>query len=160
MFQPFYDPLKSYYDNYIEGPFGEFADGVIFKNQGNPSFNFFGIPVYKPFGIPAGPLVNSNFVIAALNKGFDIPVYKTVRTHKYPCHEWPNVLAVHLEDKLTLERASKPLIADNEYRQPISITNSFGVPSYDPDVWQKDLALCVSHAKNGQVVVGSFQGTK
>lgn len=47
---------------------------------------FFGFKVNSPFGIPAGPLINGNFVKAALNKGFDICTYKTVRSGKYPYH--------------------------------------------------------------------------
>jgi dihydroorotate dehydrogenase len=34
------------------------------------------------------------------------------------------------------------------------------VPSFDPDFWQPDLADAVAYASPGQVVVGSYQGTK
>jgi dihydroorotate dehydrogenase len=34
------------------------------------------------------------------------------------------------------------------------------VPSFDPEFWQPDLADAVAYAGEGQVVVGSFQGTK
>ena len=51
------------------------------------------------------------------------------------------------------------MLANDDYREPLSITNSFGVPSFNPDFWQKDLADCVKYAKTGQAVVGSFQGT-
>lgn len=157
--QPFYDPEKSYEDNFKDGPFGAFSELDVFKNAGKPTYELFGNKLFLPFGIPAGPLVNGTYVKAALDKGFDIPVYKTVRTKKYPCHAWPNVLAVHPEGDLTLEQAENGLVADAHYTEPLSITNSFGVPSFDPDFWQKDLANAVSYAKEGQVVVGSFQGT-
>jgi dihydroorotate dehydrogenase len=157
--RPFYDPAKSYEKNYQEGPFGAFADLKVFADKGEPKFDFLGQKVFLPFGIPAGPLVNGRFVKAALDKGFDLPVYKTVRTKKYPCHPWPNVLAVKTDGGITLEKADKGLSADNDYREPLSITNSFGVPSFDPDFWQKDLADCVKYAQKGQTVIGSFQGT-
>ncbi len=157
--QPFYDPAKSYEENYQEGPFGVFADGKVLADEGKPKFNFFGQKVFSPFGIPAGPLVNGKFVKAALDKGFDLPVYKTVRTKKYPCHPWPNVLAVKTGKEISLEKMADGLLADENYEEPLSITNSFGVPSMDPDFWQPDLADCVKSAKDGQVVVGSFQGT-
>ena len=156
---PFFDPNKSYYDNYEKGPFGEFANKKKYKEKGKPDHYFFGIPIYTPFGIPAGPLLNSKFVNAALDKGFDIVEYKTVRTGKYPCNEWPNVLAVKVRGNLTLKQADKGLTGTNKYTPPIAITNSFGVPSYNPDIWQKDMAKAVKHAKPGQIVVGSFQGT-
>jgi dihydroorotate dehydrogenase len=50
-------------------------------------------------------------------------------------------------------------VGTEDYTEPLSITNSFGVPSFDPDVWQPDIADAAAHAHRGQVVVGSFQGT-
>lgn len=157
---PFYDPSKSYEANFEDGPFGEFADGKKVKRIGEPTHTFLDHPVYLPFGIPAGPLINSNFVTAAFEKGFDIVTYKTVRTLAYPSHQHPNVLAVHIDGDLTLAEAAGELTADNKYTEPLSITNSFGVPSKEPDVWQADMAKAVKAAAKGQVMVGSFQGTK
>src|SRR3989344_5841889 len=90
---PFFDPEKSYEDNYSQGPFAEFADGKVYEEQGEPEYDVLGHKIYTPFGIPAGPLINGKFVNGALDKGFDIPVYKTVRTRAYKCHPWPNVLS-------------------------------------------------------------------
>jgi dihydroorotate dehydrogenase len=154
--EPFYDPAKSYQDNVEHGPFGLFAEpGGLFQ-EGEPKHRFLGYPVFAPLGIPAGPLVNGRFVKAALDKGFDIPVYKTVRTRRYAAHSWPNVLAVKVAGELGLDRT---LVASEEYGEPLSITNSFGVPSYDPAFWQPDMADAAAYARPGQVVVGSFQGT-
>src|SRR5579862_9827008 len=125
---PFYDPNKSYYENWTNGPFNGFADGVVVQEQSEPRFPFFGYKISYPFGIPAGPLLNGKFVKAALDKGFDIPIYKTVRTREYPSHPWPNVLGVEIEGDLTLEKAQQPLVAKNIYKEPLSITNSFGNP--------------------------------
>ncbi len=155
--QPFYAANKSYEENYSQGPFGEFATEEVLKRSGKPQEKFMGLPVYQAFGIPAGPLVNGKFVTAAFKKGFDINVYKTVRSRSYPCHPWPNVLAVHI-DKLKADRVD-PLVADANYTQPLSITNSFGVPSMDPEIWQADMAETIKTAGKGQVMIGSFQGT-
>ena len=161
MFQkPFYDPEKSYEDNFSQGPFGVFADGVVLENHNEKSYDFFGYKVNSPFGIPAGPLINGNFVKGALDKGFDIVTYKTVRSGSYPCHPWPNILSVKVEGDLTFEKASGKLVADKNYSEPLSITNSFGVPSREVEFWQKDLSEVVKYAKAGQIVVGAFQGTK
>ncbi len=154
--EPFYDPAKSYLDNFEHGPFGLFADTSPASQTNEPKHQFLGHPVFAPFGIPAGPLVNGKFVKAALDMGFDIPVYKTVRTHRYECHPWPNVLAVKVEGDLLPDRT---LIANEDYSEPLSITNSFGVPSFDPEFWQRDMAEVAAYARPGQVVVGSFQGT-
>lgn len=166
--EPFYDPKKSYEENYEKGPFGAFArldsakraDPKKYENTSKPKYDFFGNKVHLPFGIPAGPLLNGKFMKAALDSGFDVAVYKTVRTQAYPCNSFPNVVAVDLNGDLSLEQAKNGIISKDNYEAPLSITNSFGVPSFDVEVWQKDLADAVACAGNGQVVVGSFQGTK
>lgn len=155
---PFYDPKISYEDNYDQGPFGAFLSEE-YKNQGEPKYNFLGQKVYLPFGIPAGPLINSNFCKGAFRNGFDIAVYKTVRSDSFPCHPFPNVLSVELDGDLTLERSQKPLIANSSYKEPLSITNSFGVPSKAPAVWQADVKKAISYEELGQVLVLSFMGT-
>ncbi len=174
---PFYDPSKTYDENYDKGPFGAFAEGpersrtsiplsttlsvnrMGRRTDGKPQHDFLGQKVYTPFGIPAGPLINSNFCKGAFEKGFDICVYKTVRSGVYPCHPFPNVLAVKVEGDLTIKRAQDKLIADNNYSEPLNITNSFGVPSKAPEVWQEDCKKAISYARGGQVLVLSFMGT-
>ncbi|PIP69283.1 dihydroorotate oxidase [Candidatus Nomurabacteria bacterium CG_4_9_14_0_2_um_filter_32_10] len=157
---PFYNPEKSYEDNLTEGPYGVFSDSLVMEMEGEPKYNFFSYKVYSPFGIPAGPLINGKFVEAALDKGFDIVTYKTVRTRKYPCHPWPNVLSLEIEGNLSLEKAQGKLIADSNYKEPLSITNSFGVPSTEPEFWQKEIKELVKKTRGGQIIIGSFQGTK
>jgi dihydroorotate dehydrogenase (NAD+) catalytic subunit len=155
--EPFYDPARTYLENFERGPFSLFAEPCVYEQAGEPQSKFLGLPVYLPLGIAAGPLLNGRFVKAALDKGFDIPVYKTVRTRKYPAHAWPNVLAVKPKGELALD--TPPLVGSEVYAEPLSITNSFGVPSFDPDFWQPDVADAVKHTRRGQVVVASFQGT-
>jgi dihydroorotate dehydrogenase (NAD+) catalytic subunit len=156
---PFYDPLRSYENNYDHGPFGAFADHDTFVQDGEPSFEFHGNKVYLPLGIPAGPLLNSAFCAAAFQKGFDIAVYKTVRAGVFASHPFPNVLAVHPAGDLDFDTLSRPVIADDQYSEPLSITNSFGVPSKAADVWQTDVQKAVASAGKGQVLVLSFMGT-
>ncbi len=162
---PFYDPDLSYEANYEQGPFGAFAAGGSRTASGPRETvsapitqHFLGHPVSLPFGIPAGPLLNGRFVKAALDCGFDLPVYKTVRTRRWASHAWPNVLAVDAAGDL--HPTTNRLRGHGDYSAAeLSITNSFGVPSFDPRVWQPDLADAVAHAGPGQVVIGSFQGT-
>ena len=155
---PFYDPTKSYYDNLEHGPFNGFVDGAVLPVE-EPRFEFLGQNIAYPLGIPAGPLLDSKFVKGAFDKGFDIAVYKTVRANEFPCHPHPNVLAVHIDGDLTLEKAKKPLVADEEYREPLSITNSFGVPSRSSEEWLADAKKAVGYARKGQAMVMSFMGT-
>lgn len=154
---PFYDPLLSYEDNYQQGPFGDFIHIPKSSVETKQPTRFLNFDVNLPFGIPAGPLLNAHFVKAALLYGFDLCVYKTVRTKKHKSHPLPNVLSIHPEGKLSAQ--IDIVLADKNFTYPISITNSFGVPSFDPDIWQPDLAEAVNAANSGQIVIGSFQGT-
>lgn len=156
---PFYDPEKTYEENYDKGPFGGFADGEIFEQNGEPQYEYHGQKVYLPFGIPAGPLLNSKYVKAAFEKGFDIAVYKTVRSDFYQVHPFPNILQVHVDGDLTIEKLKHPLTSDTNFQPPIAITNSFNIPSKKPEVWQEDMRRAISYAGKGQILVGSFVGT-
>jgi len=157
---PFFDPKKTYAENWEQGPFAGFKDGVVVEEAGEPRFDFFGHKLDYPLGIAAGPLLNGKFVNAALDKGFDVPVHKTVRSRVRASNDWPNVLAADIPGDLTLEMAQKPIVVRDIYKEPLSITNSFGNPSYEPTVWQKDLRDSIAHARKGQLVMCSFEGTK
>jgi len=156
---PFYDPAKTYEENYDEGPFGNFADGKKFTQSGEPQHEYYGKKVYLPFGIPAGPILNSKYVKAAFEKGFDIVVYKTVRTDFYKVHPFPNILSVHVDGDLTMEKLKKPLLGDTDFTPPIAITNSFNIPSKNVEVWQEDMKKAISYTGKGQIMIGSFVGT-
>ncbi|WNM25861.1 tRNA-dihydrouridine synthase [Demequina capsici] len=151
----FYDPMRTYEDNLAHGPF---AVPVASTQVPAPSCSLWGVPVAAPFGIPAGPLVGAAACEAAFGAGFDVNVYKTVRTRAHAAHAFPNTLAVHVEGDLA-PHTPMPLLADQEWRSARSISNSFGVPSSEPDVWQPDMARAVAAAAPGQMLVGSFQGT-
>lgn len=156
---PFYDPTKSYEDNYESGPFGAFKHYKKYQSRGEPQYDYHGYKVYLPFGIPPGPLINSNYVKAAFDMGFDICVYKTVRSNSYPCHPHPNILALDIDGDLTIEKAKVQHVGRAVYHEPLSITNSFGVPSKAVEYWQEDVRKALSYAGIGQVLVVSFMGT-
>lgn len=159
---PFYDPAKTYDENYDQGPFGAFADGVDLRGDEEPNYDFLGFKINTPFGIPSGPLLNSKFCQAAFEKGFDVIHYKTRRSEKFPTNQWPNVLFVDVLGDLTMQRAKKPLIGSKKTdKDPsqISITNSFGNPSPDAEEWMEDMKKAVLAAGPGQLLVASVVGT-
>lgn len=156
-----YNPSVTYVENNADGPYGLFADGKRIRYLGNPQYALLGYSLYSPLGIPAGPLANGESVRAALDHGFAAATYKTVRTQEHACHPYPNVLGLRHEGVLTTEVSDHGLTAipiiDGRY--PKNITNSFGVPSTNPDIWQPDMKAAADHARRGQLVIGSFQGT-
>lgn len=159
---PFFDPAKSYDENYNQGPFGVFADGIDLRNGDEPQFDFLGSKINTPFGIPSGPLLNSKFCKAAFEKGFDVIHYKTRRSGVFPCNQFPNVLFVDIDGDLTLKRSKQSLIGNlNSSKNPtkFSVTNSFGNPSPDAKTWQEDMRKALSYEGKGQLLIASVVGT-
>ncbi len=159
---PFYDIHKSYEENFEKGPIGLKKLKIQKRKIKKPLLKFLGIPVNVPFGIPAGPLLNSKFIKEAFDFGFDVVHYKTQRSVFFKANKFPNVLFVDVNGDLTLDRASKPLVGRSETSKnptEFSITNSFGNPSKGPDFWQKDMKQALKYQKTGQILVASVVGT-
>lgn len=155
---PFLNPVKSFEDNTSLGP-EELAQPILNTHPAKRDFSLFGIILDSPIGIPAGPLPTSKFIEQGLNLGYNVLTYKTVRSQKLLAHPWPNILPVEIQNQLNPEQTTEEVTTAKEYREPVTITNSFGVPSVDPDFWQPDLKAATNLCPEGSVVIGSFQGT-
>ncbi|MEI7555524.1 hypothetical protein [Candidatus Chlorohelix sp.] len=154
----------SYDENYERGP--EFAGKLPVLaeiNRGLPAYSFFGKKLNSPLGVPAGPLLNSAYIKLYADLGFDVLTYKTVRTLRIPVHPFPNVLAVATSPEQMMPRGAKPELTclpdDSSPLEQLSITNSFGMPSRDPQTWQEDVAKARAAIHEGQMLVVSVVGT-
>lgn len=127
---PFYDPNLSYEDNYIHGPFGHFSQNPPPSASRRKKHSFLGYSVDLPFGIAAGPLLNSAYISAAWRWGFSISTYKTVRGNSYPSYPHPNVIKVSFKHKHIRPGDVVVGITDTTDIDVTrdGITNSFGVP--------------------------------
>jgi len=167
-----YNPLLSYEDNLRQGPSPEWnAEGVFPRIHftDKPKFSCLGIPLHLPLGMPAGPLLSAAYVKVALEAGFSMPVYKTVRSAAWKSHPWPNVLSVEkLSDASPRVRPlaqviplSKNVLGEQLKNGRLSITNAFGVPSAAPEQWSKDFSSLPDFAFSaGAMSVLSFQGSR
>jgi dihydroorotate dehydrogenase (NAD+) catalytic subunit len=163
-----YNPSLTYQDNYLHGPDPRWQRSGQFPKltyRGVPRFRFLGQPLFSPLGIPAGPLLHSGFVKPAMQAGFCVPVYKTVRGREWTSHPWPNVLQAQLEMPLTSgepppEVTCVPISQGEAVHLPknLSITNSFGVPSKNIKEWQEDFSTIQPQA--GFLPMLSFQGSR
>lgn len=156
-----YDPSKTYIENWDKGPFPP-KDFTPYEQKDGPDYEFLGVPINSPFGIPAGPLLNSNHIKFAFEAGFDVLCYKTQRSVKFEPNEFPNVLYLDIDENLTLERSKKPLVGKSQTDkslEKVSITNSFGNPSLGPDFWVNDLKKALEYEKAGQLLIMSVVGT-
>lgn len=153
-----YDDQLDFEENKLRGPFGDYADSsLLYVNSGEPQYDFFGTPVYSPFGIAAGPLPTSRFIKAALDKGFDIVTLKSVRTDTFPLNAYPQVRPIEYDGDLDIKTGGVKLAA--KYSSPLAVANSFGIPSVKPEEWQPDMRASLKLPKKGQAVFIAFQGT-
>lgn len=158
----FYDIYKTYDENFDLGPIGLKKIKLPPFKKNSPKYNFLGFPINLPFGIPAGPLLNSGFIKGAFDFGFDVVHYKTQRSVPFPCNMYPNILFVDIDGNLTVKKANKPQIGKKKSSKnpnKYSITNSFGNPSRGPKMWQSDMHKALAFAKKGQLLVASVVGT-
>jgi dihydroorotate dehydrogenase len=156
---PTYDIHKSYDDNYADGPF---FDAPLPDLPAAPARRFLDFEVGAPLGVPAGPLLNSNWVALYARLGFDLPIYKTVRSAQRACHPAPNCLFLDHPGDLTDDRLGERLVATGatpDTIADISITNSFGMPSKAPAVWMTDMERARKACGPTQVFIASCVGT-
>jgi dihydroorotate dehydrogenase (NAD+) catalytic subunit len=159
----FYDPTISYEDNYEKGPPINFLNLTPPQRKITKKYHHLGFEVNTPFGIPPGPLLNSKFIKAAFEWGFDVSTYKTVRAETFPCHPFPNVLKVDIDGQLHPDKNPRLVASTTPIEQAdpehLSITNSFGVPSKEPSTWQDDVKKALTYTSDGQLLILSFMGT-
>lgn len=156
---PTYDIGRSYEENYQEGPF---IKEMPPPRVVSPQKSFLGFPVNSLLGVPAGPLLNANWILAYAALGFDLLVYKTVRTVATPSHKNPNCIFLDVSGTLEENDFGKRLTATTtapSSLEEISITNSFGMPSRDPKIWQEDIQKAKRGIGKGQVLIVSVVGT-
>lgn len=157
--QSFYDITTSYEENYERGPY-------LLNTLTPPELPqtitayFLGFPLTASFGIPAGPLLNSRYIKKAFDFGFAAVTYKTVRANTFPSHPFPNVVLVDAPKELHPDKTPRLIVTHEEKpREAVSITNSFGVPSKKPHVWQEDVKKALLYEKPGNLLILSFMGT-
>ncbi|SCA62482.1 Dihydroorotate dehydrogenase [Chlamydiales bacterium SCGC AG-110-M15] len=151
-----YNINKSYAENFASGPQ---YDGEIPTRELTPRddwLNFLGYPVASPLGVPAGPLLNSQWTNLAAKLGFDIVTYKSIRSVAHPGHSLPNILYVNESDDSDAMQSNQ---LPPEDLSAVAITNSFGMPSQSPEFLKEDIARARDGLSDGQVLVVSVTGT-
>ena len=125
-----YDAARDYAWNYAHPPRPIAVDVPVVPGE----WTFCGLKAASPLGIPAGPLLNGDWILYYASLGFDVLTYKTVRSGFRECYPLPNLVPVQTGPlhggELELSVASN---------MPGSWAVSFGMPSQNPDVWQADI---------------------
>jgi len=129
-----YNPQKTYEENY---------------NRDLKEFNCFRFssdkkPILK---LSAGPALNSKYVKLFARLGYDIVTYKSVSSKARKVHPFPNILVK------TNNTWKNPEEFDWQNIDKIeAITNYFGLPSIEPEIWQEDVKVASKYPK--EFVVG------
>ncbi len=144
-----YDILQSYDWNFANPP----ACPEPAKVRPCPGeWDFCGLPVASPLGMPAGPLLNSAWIRYYASLGFSVLTYKTVRSAYRACYPLPNLLPIASGP---LPRGGQSVVAAPAAADFDSWAISFGMPSKSPDDWREDVALARSALAPDQVLVVS-----
>lgn len=159
---PIYDINKTYQQNVNEGPF--FTGEILERKFPDKEkwIDFLGYKVASRIGVPAGPLLASKWVELAGKLGFDIPIYKTIRSRAHPAHPLPNMIYVDTEGTLSAQDSMAPIagiLHPAEKIDTLAVTNSFGMPSQSPEFLHEDIAKANASLHHGQVMVVSVVGT-
>lgn len=147
---PRYDPQQTYEWNYGHAPQPIAAE--IPEVPG--TWDFCGLPVDSPLGIPAGPLLNGDWVLYYASLGFDALTYKTVRSGPRACYPLPNLQPV-ICGQLNGNEADLPATDKMEGSWAVS----FGMPSRPPNVWRADVEATRSRLPANKVLSVSVVGT-
>ncbi len=141
-----YQASASYDWNYDNAPRWPF-DPPLGPVPGN--WTFCGLPVRSPIGIPAGPLLNSSWILYYASLGFDSLTYKTVRSVRRACYDPPNLLPVM---RLELREEGATLKGNPDARNVHTWAISFGMPSKDPSEWRADVEVARRGLADRQVL--------
>ena len=132
---PRYDAAQTYEWNYEHAPEPIDVDvPPLAPPRSGASWEFCGLKVGSPLGVPAGPLLNGKWVRYYAALGFDVLTYKTVRSRERTCYPLPNLVPVDAGAMIGGE-PHVPLSAAMKGTWAVS----FGMPSKAPDVWRADV---------------------
>jgi len=146
---PRYDITQSYAWNFAHAPDAP-PERAAPPCPGD--WNFLGLPVNSPLGIPAGPLLNSRWILYYARLGFDALVYKTVRSVARLSYDPPNLLPVAA---VSLTQEGTEIDAAPNSAHPSTWAISFGMPSREPAEWRADVERARLGLGEGQVLVVS-----
>ncbi|MEU2349947.1 dihydroorotate oxidase [Modestobacter sp. NPDC049651] len=118
-----------------------------------------------PIGVPACPLTGTAAWVQYLaGNGFNLLTYKTVRSRAHAANQFPNWAFVPSATGPLPGGATLPVVhaEPSDWVHPgdpaVTSTNSFGVPSPDPEVWVDDVAAAVRCLADDQLLLVSVLG--
>jgi dihydroorotate dehydrogenase (NAD+) catalytic subunit len=125
-------------------------------------YNFLGKQLISPIIIGAGPASGKLWTDFYFKMGYGAVIQKTQRTMPRPSNKVPNVAIIKSDKSLKRSDIGKPLIASlnpEDFNKYQSITNSFGNPSPDMQIWASELVEQKKAVQSGQMLGCSVTAT-
>jgi dihydroorotate dehydrogenase (NAD+) catalytic subunit len=154
-----YDIKKTYLENAQKGPF--FSEKIperVFPPK-EKWIDFLGFKIASPIGIPAGPLLTSNWIKLAAELGYDVVTYKTIRSREHPSHPLPNMIFVDTKGQVSTQKEVIETEITPSNMEDLAVTNSFGMPSMSSQFLMEDIPRANRCLKPGQIMIVSVVGT-
>lgn len=148
-----YDIEATWRKNLTQAPVVSHVDGSE-QMPGGP-WRWCSLDVHSPLGIPAGPLLNGDWICHYAQLGFDILVYKTVRSTAHECYALPNLVPVRSS---SLSAAGTTVDAADSPQSSWAV--SFGMPSVAPETWRADVEQTRRRLPNGKLLIVSVVATQ
>lgn len=117
------------------------------------TWKYLGRTVNSCLGIPAGPLLNANWLLYYSRLGFDILTYKTVRTNARDCYPLPNLIPVATG---AVPDSHQTVLTAETMQDDWAV--SFGMPSVSAEEWKADVRKAKNGLTAGQLLVVSVVG--
>lgn len=117
------------------------------------SWKYLGRATNSCLGIPAGPLLDANWLLYYSRLGFDVLTYKTVRTTGRDCYPLPNLVPVSTD---RLPDSNQTVLTASTMQDDWAV--SFGMPSVAALQWKADVRKAKNGLAAGQLLVVSVVG--
>jgi dihydroorotate dehydrogenase (NAD+) catalytic subunit len=161
-YQAIYDITKTYEENLETGPNPKYK-ATLKAPKLKHEYTVLGHKVGSPFGSAACPTgTDSRFIKLMFDSGFDIVTSKTRRSVHFAPNEVPNIVHIvpgKLHKDHDFERLPDRLATDRSDYETLTVANSFGNNSIDPEYWVPDAKLANDYVKDGQLLITSIVGT-
>ncbi len=161
-------PAYNYFEGFLNnapGPWDSLPQEWLVSTPA--VWSVLGFDVGFPIGVPASVLTaTADWVEYYARHGFNVLTYKTVRSEHWNAHEEPNwVFLRDGEVPLSPDAEGLPDYVQADLSvwptnpRAFSMANSFGVPSFSPEVWQKDVAESLRRLRSQQLLIVSVMAT-
>jgi dihydroorotate dehydrogenase (NAD+) catalytic subunit len=161
-YPPIYDINKSFDENLAQGPSESYKTSVEIPKL-KQKYKLLGYELNSPFGSSACPTgSDSKYIKRMFDCGYDIVTTKTRRSVYYRPNKMSNIVYIRpgkITNEHDFEEVPDQTTATSAEYDSLTIANSFGNNSIDPEYWVADEKISSSYVKDGQLLIHSIVGT-